>query len=116
MKQSKVLEALRALSHETRLDIVRLLVPHSKDGLAAGEIGRKVDVTASRLSFHLSALEQAGLLTSERQSRNVIYRLDHKRLGRIFGYLLNDCCGAHPTICDPSTKGKTNADITDQAQ
>lgn len=116
MKQSKVLEALSALSHETRLDIVRLLVPHSKDGLPAGEIGRQVDVTASRLSFHLSALEQAGLLTSERQSRNVIYRLDHKRLGRIFGYLLNDCCGAHPTICDPSTKGKPASDVTDPVQ
>ncbi|MGR3659693.1 MAG: ArsR/SmtB family transcription factor [Paracoccaceae bacterium] len=105
MKQSKALDALSALANKTRLDIVRLLVPLGAAGMAAGEIGRAIDVTASRLSFHLAILEQAKLLTSHRKSRNVYYSVDHRKLGNLIGYLLNDCCGAHPAIC-ACTKGK----------
>lgn len=109
MKQSKALDALSALSNKTRLDIVRLLVPTGAAGMAAGEIGRAVDVAASRLSFHLAILEQAKLLTSHRKSRNVFYSLDHQKLGNLIGYLLNDCCGAHPAICACTTgKMKSN--------
>lgn len=109
MKKGKVLDALGALSHGKRLDIVRLLVPCGDTGLTAGEIGAKLNMPASGLSFHLSALEQAGLLTSHRQSRNVIYKVEHQRIGRIFSYLLNDCCGGHPKICEgtlPDTKAR----------
>lgn len=109
MKQSKVLDALAALAHETRLEIVRLLVPFGDKGLAAGDIGRQVKVSASRLSFHLAALEQAGLLSSCRKSRNVIYRVNHQQLGKMIGYLLNDCCGAHPAICAGTSAGTTAA-------
>lgn len=99
MKQSKALEALAALANETRLEIVRLLVPIDQAGLPAGDIARHVDISASRLSFHLSALERARLLNSHRKSRNVYYSLNHRNLGGLIGYLLNDCCGGHPTIC-----------------
>ena len=99
MKQSRVLTALSAMAHETRLEIVRLLVPRGQDGLPAGEIALRLKVSASALSFHLSALEQAGLVRSRRESRHVIYSADNRTLGRVIGYLLNDCCGAHPDIC-----------------
>lgn len=104
MKQSKALDALAALANETRLEIVRLLVPLGQDGLAAGDIARHVDVSASRLSFHLSILERAKLLTSHRKSRNVFYSINHEKIGRLIGYLLNDCCGSHPTVCACSRK------------
>lgn len=99
MKQSKALEALAALANETRLEIVRLLVPIGRSGLPAGDIARHVDISASRLSFHLSTLERARLLTSQRKSRNVYYSLNHQNLGGLIGYLLNDCCGGHAKIC-----------------
>lgn len=99
MEKTEILDALTALAHETRLDIVRLLVPAGKIGLPAGEIGKSVNVAASRLSFHLSALENAGLLASRREARNIIYSLKHQKLGALFGYLMNDCCGSHPEIC-----------------
>lgn len=116
MKQSKVLDALGALAHKTRLDIIRLLVPHGVLGMAAGDIGRQVNVAASRLSFHLAALEQAGLLSSKRESRNVIYYVNHQRLGQMIGYLLNDCCGAHPTICACTEAKGPDAAVTLQEQ
>ena len=62
MERRKVLDALAALASETRLDLVRALIVAGEEGLPAGEIGRRLGIAASRLSFHLSALEQAGLV------------------------------------------------------
>jgi DNA-binding transcriptional ArsR family regulator len=92
------LEALSALANETRLRLVRRLVVAGDDGMPAGALARGLDVSASRLSFHLSALEGAGLIASQRVSRQIIYRADHAAIGRLIGYLLNDCCGAHPEV------------------
>ena len=99
MKKSRALDALAALANDTRLDIIRQLVPAGRDGLSAGDIGKTVKLPASRLSFHLAALDNAGLVSSRRESRNIIYTVEYKTLGGVFGYLMNDCCGAHPEIC-----------------
>ncbi|MEI4486877.1 metalloregulator ArsR/SmtB family transcription factor [Frigidibacter sp. MR17.14] len=98
MEQRKVLDALSALASETRLDLVRMLVPAGKDGRSAGDLARALGVSASRLSFHLAALEQAGLVTSRRESRNVFYAADHGGIGRTFGWLIADCCCGHPEV------------------
>jgi len=100
MERSPALAALSALAHETRLDIVRFLVPHRAEGAPAGEIARAVKVSASGLSFHLKLLEQAGLVAARREGRQVIYRLDRHRMGTLFHYLLHDCCGGDPEIRD----------------
>lgn len=99
MDQLQALNALSAMANDTRLQIVRLLVPLGTNGLAAGKIACKLGISASGLSFHLSALEQARLITSTKRARQVIYQADHANLGAVIGYLLNDCCGAHPEIC-----------------
>ena len=98
MERGKVLAALSALAHETRLDLIRLLVRHGDTGMAAGEIAQHLDLAAPRLSFHLSALEQAGLIRSRRAARNVIYSVDTAQIGRTIGYLLNDCCCDNPEV------------------
>ena len=98
MEQSKALAALSALAHGDRLDLIRLLVQTGDGGLPAGEIARALGLSASRLSFHLSALEQAGLLRSQKVARNVIYAVDAAGLGAIIAYLLNDCCMEHPEV------------------
>ena len=98
MERSKVLSALSALAHESRLDLVRLLVPRGKEGLPAGEIARALGLSASRLSFHLAALEQAGLIRSRKVSRNVIYSVDLAGIGGAISYLLADCCLDHPEV------------------
>ncbi len=99
MEQTQALQALSAMANATRLEIIRLLVPRGTGGLAAGEIATALNISASALSFHLSALEQTGLINSKRAGRQVIYRANNARLGAVIGYLLNDCCGAHPEVC-----------------
>ena len=104
MKEKAALDMLGALAQETRLRIVRLLVQRGAEGATAGEVGAHVDATSSRASFHLSALENASVITSERRSRNIIYRANLEGLGGLVSFLLNDCCGNHPDVlacCDP---------------
>ncbi len=98
MERSKVLQCLSALAHGARLDLVRLLVPRGDEGLAAGEIARALGLTASGLSFHLAALEQAGLIRSRKQSRHVFYSADLEGIGGAISYLLADCCLDHPEV------------------
>jgi ArsR family transcriptional regulator, arsenate/arsenite/antimonite-responsive transcriptional repressor len=98
MDRSKVLASLSALSHEARLDLMRLLVQAGDDGLAAGKIGVELGHSASRLSFHLGILEQAGLIRSRKVARNVIYSADFAGLGGTISYLLSDCCMDHPQV------------------
>lgn len=100
MQRDKVLTALSALAHAARLDLIRLLMPLGNQGMAAGEIGRALGLTASRLSFHLAALEQAGLLRSRKVARNVIYSVDAGGMGRTIGFLVNDCCHGNAEVRD----------------
>jgi ArsR family transcriptional regulator, arsenate/arsenite/antimonite-responsive transcriptional repressor len=98
MERSKALSALQALGHDTRLDLLRLLVSAGDDGVAAGSLALSLKSGASRLSFHLAQLEQAGLIRSRRVSRNIYYAIDAAGLGQTIAYLLNDCCGDHPGV------------------
>ncbi len=98
MEQSKALAALSALANETRLGLVRQLIARGEKGLCAGRIAHELGMSASRLSFHLAALEQAGLVTARRESRHIFYAVDASGMGGLIGYLLNDCCNADPKV------------------
>ena len=94
-------EALGALSQTTRLDAFRLLVKSEPTGLAAGEIARLLGVPANTLSSHLAILGRAGLVTSERQSRSIVYRADITTLRNLMVFLAKDCCGGSQELCAP---------------
>jgi len=99
MQATEALAALSALASEVRLSLVRMLVAAGDGGRPAGVIARELGLAPSRLSFHLAELERAGLVTARKESRNVIYAADYRQIGRLIGYLLNDCCAAHPVVC-----------------
>jgi DNA-binding transcriptional ArsR family regulator len=86
-------DALGALAQVTRLEVFRLLVRHEPDGLAAGDIARQIGVPANTLSTHLAILARAGLVTSVRQSRSIIYRAQIDSLRDLMLFLAKDCCG-----------------------
>lgn len=98
MERSKALAAFSALAHEARLDLIRLVIPLGAEGMAAGEIARALGLSASRLSFHLAALEQAGLIRSRKVARNVFYAVDPAGIGGIVSFLLDDCCRDDPQV------------------
>jgi len=103
MKRSKVIGALSALAQETRLDIFRLLVQKGPEGLAAGEIGERLRQPSPTLSFHLNQLRFAGLVSSRRQSRSIIYSANFEAMNAVIGYLTENCCGGRPELCAPAS-------------
>ncbi len=91
-------EAFAALSQETRLAAFRLLVRAGPAGLPAGEIARALGAAPSTLSTHLGLLQRAGLVTSERRSRRIVYRADFDGVGALMKFLMEDCCKGHPAV------------------
>ena len=103
MNEPQALAAFAALSQDTRLRVVRLLVQAGPDGMAAGAIGEALGgASTSRLSFHLTHLEHAGLIQSRREGRFIIYSAVYPALAGLVGFLMKDCCQGHPEICAPA--------------
>ena len=88
-----------ALSQETRLDLMRTLASRGASGIAAGELAATLGLAPSTLSFHLAALEQAGLVRSTRQGRYVIYAVRFAGLRTLFSFLTETCCAGRPELC-----------------
>lgn len=74
--QPDPVRAFAALGHPTRFAIVRLLRLAGGQGWPAGAVSVMLGVPASTLSGHLAALEAAGLLTSRRIDRRILYAID----------------------------------------
>lgn len=101
MEGKLALAALSALAHEGRLSVFRLLVQAGTNGIAAGEIARRVGVPANSLSANLTILSHAGLVESRREGRSIIYTAAYDRMVTLLGYLVEDCCQGSPAICAP---------------
>lgn len=101
MESESAILALAALAQPTRLEVFRLLVRHEPEGRPAGAIAEAVGVPANTLASHLAVLARAGLVTSERRSRSIIYRADLEGLRAVVLFLLKDCCGGRADICAP---------------
>ena len=85
-------EALGALAQPSRLEVFRLLVRRGPGGLAAGEIAQRLSIPATTLSFHLSQLTRAGLLTARRTGRSIVYAADYGGMRALMAYLTEHCC------------------------
>jgi ArsR family transcriptional regulator len=101
MKQELAIDAFSALAQATRLEAFRLLVKQEPEGLPAGEIARRLDVPHNTMSNHLAILSRAGLVSVERHSRTMIYRVELKTVRKLVMFLLKDCCNGQPELCAP---------------
>jgi ArsR family transcriptional regulator len=70
----------------------RILAYLSKTELTTAELAERFEMTAPSMSRHLSVLENAGLVTSERRGQRVLYRLVPDNLvNTLMGYALEIC-------------------------
>jgi ArsR family transcriptional regulator, arsenate/arsenite/antimonite-responsive transcriptional repressor / arsenate reductase (thioredoxin) len=99
METSEVAAAFAALAQETRLDLLRLLLSEAPAGIPAGEIASRLGVPSSTLSFHLAALEHAGLTHSVRQGRQISHAARIIGVRRLLGFLTETCCAGRPELC-----------------
>lgn len=104
LEEHQALDAFAALSQETRLKMVRTLVVAGEHGLAAGAVGDAVGASSSSASFHLAHLERAGLITSRREARSIIYAANFATLSDLVEFLMRDCCQGHPSVVASATR------------
>jgi len=98
MTESDVVRSLAALAQESRLRVFRALVVAGPQGLTPGELVAPSGVSANTLSFHLKELSHAGLVTQERQGRNLIYRAAFGAMNELLAYLTDHCCQGQPCL------------------
>lgn len=95
------LEALSALSHETRLWAFRLLVQAGPQGLPAGEIAEALGSRQNTMSSHLKTLAMAALIDSERDGKRVVYKANYATVRELVLFLMQDCCAGNNAVCRP---------------
>jgi DNA-binding transcriptional ArsR family regulator len=104
MESSQVVEALAALAQATRLAVYRLLVSCGPEGMAAGQIAEKLNVSAATMSFHFKTLSHAGLIESRQDGRFVYYSANFEVMNGMVAYLTENCCGGNPAACNVPDK------------
>ena len=107
MKSETAIDTLSALAHESRLAVFRLLVKAGPNGLAAGDIARKLDIQPNTMSAQLLVLSNAGLIRARRDGRSIIYTADFAHMTGLLKFLTEDCCNGHPEICEPLSAAVT---------
>ena len=103
------MQAFEALSQETRLRVVRLLVQAGTNGLPAGEIAGRLDCRQNTMSTHLKILNSAGLIRSRREGRRIIYRADFATVRELVLFLMEDCCAGNAAVCRPVAESLASA-------
>ena len=76
-------ECLRTLAHPHRLRIVQMLL---QGEYAVGELAEACDIPSHMASEHLRLMQRCGFLTSEKDGRQVFYRVAEPHLKDIL------CC------------------------
>lgn len=100
MNTPDAITCLSALAHEARLAMFRLLV--ARGTMAAGDMAEALSMPSSTLSFHLKDLRAAGLISSQREGRSILYSANVSVLSDLLGHLVEDCCAGHPELCLPA--------------
>jgi ArsR family transcriptional regulator, arsenate/arsenite/antimonite-responsive transcriptional repressor len=102
MEMFEACEAFSSLSQETRLKVFRLLIQFGKDGAPAGHIAEELKIPDNTLSFHLSHMSKAGLVTSKKNGRSITYFANTELMTSLVGYLQENCC-----VLERKSKSKT---------
>ncbi len=83
---------LKALADPARVKILSHVFAAGSDGVRNVELMEQLDLSDATVSHHLGQLHRAGLLTRERQGRNVMYRVDREALNALVRVIEPDCC------------------------
>jgi ArsR family transcriptional regulator, arsenate/arsenite/antimonite-responsive transcriptional repressor len=92
MEEKHIVHALAALAQPFRLRIFRALVVAGDDGSTPSVLAEQLTIPSTTLSFHLKELTYAGLVSQEREGRNIVYKAAFAQMTQLMDYLLENCC------------------------
>lgn len=104
MEFFEALESFSSLSQETRLRVFKLLIEYGRDGMLPGKIAAKLKIPDNTLSFHLSHMHKAGLVTSQKSGRSVTYFANTGHVENLIEFLEENCCAR-----EAKKKSRSNA-------
>jgi DNA-binding transcriptional ArsR family regulator len=87
VKDNKIANYARALSHPARIAILKLLI--KKQSCICGDIVDELPLSQSTVSQHLKELKAAGLIQGDIEGARVCYCIDEKEW-KIAQHYLND--------------------------
>jgi DNA-binding transcriptional ArsR family regulator len=108
MEENQVIRCLAALAQPVRLRIFRKLVVAGPAGLTPGSLTEALEVPATSLSFHLKELTHSGLVSQERQGRNLIYRASFDQMDALLRYLTENCCEGEACLVESAAAAACN--------
>ena len=114
MRDQDAVTALGAIAQEDRLAAFRLLMTRGPEGLPSGAIAEKLDIQPTRMSFHLTTLERAGLVSTRREGRHIHYAVNFDRMRDLLTFLVEDCCCNNPSVCCFPANQLTNYSVSRQ--
>lgn len=108
METKIAVESLSALGHEPRLEVFKMLIDAEPGGMKPTAMLEKLNrstpnakLPASSLSSHLSVLKKAHLITSDRISREILYRANMPHVQDLLLFLVADCCRGQRDVYEP---------------
>jgi DNA-binding transcriptional ArsR family regulator len=101
MELETATKRLSAISQDARLEVFRLLVKAGPEGMAAGDVARKLSIAANTMSAQLLILSNAGLVRARRNGRSIIYAVNYDAMRDLLVFLTEDCCGGRAEMCAP---------------
>jgi ArsR family transcriptional regulator, arsenate/arsenite/antimonite-responsive transcriptional repressor len=87
MEASQAIAIMSALAQPTRYRCYAHLVQRLE--CTSGELAEAVEVPANLMSSHLAILSHAGLVSSRRSGRSIVYSVDRKTLLELVGHLVS---------------------------
>ncbi|WP_242095910.1 metalloregulator ArsR/SmtB family transcription factor [Sphingomonas sp. CROZ-RG-20F-R02-07] len=81
------MQVMSALAQATRLKVYQRLVDELPNGLAAGEIAKAMDMSPNGMTSHFTILAAAGLVSSEKIGRTVIYKAETQPVEDLSAFL-----------------------------
>jgi len=100
MNLDSAANVLAKIGNPTRLKIVRLLVRAGEDGLAVGQIQKKLGIPGSTLTHHIGHLKNAGVVQQRREQATLICTVDYEVIRALVEYLTEECCADQDTRDD----------------
>lgn len=93
IESNEIIKIFEALSQVNRLQIFRIMVEHSKNGITPTDIIKLMGgIPKNTVSFHLNALLQANLCSFEKKGKSLIYKPNCSMVKDAACFLLKDCC------------------------
>jgi DNA-binding transcriptional ArsR family regulator len=91
--QLSTVEFAKALADETRQKIMAYICCRQ---VSVNDIAQAFDVAQPTVSHHLKILKHAGLVTTERRGKHILYTLNQERLAQACCQVAEDFAPEHP--------------------